>query len=144
MNEIIIPAAKILKTNSNIITTYEIPEFVREYYWFFTNELLEKNIKYHKLRISKPFKQRTTGIHSQNHHINGHIQQICVQTGMDFDTLKSYFKRLAVDRGYPFDTAPDGNIEPWSESRIDTTQAGYLIDTIHQWAAENNKWLKEE
>jgi len=144
MTEIIIPAAKRLKAETNNIMCYQIPEFVLDYYLLFVEQQEEKNIHFDKLKISKPFKQRTTGKHSQNHHINGHIAQIANITGMDFDTLKSYFKRLAIKRKYPFDTAPDGEAEPWSERRIDTTQAGYLIDEIHQFADENNITLKED
>ena len=33
-------------------------------------------------KIVPPRKLRSTGEYSQNHHLNGHIQQICVETGM--------------------------------------------------------------
>jgi len=144
MNEILVPAARRLETESKFYLAYELPAFVRDYYWLFVEQQEEKNIHFDKLKISKPFKARTTGKHSQCNHINGHIAQIANITGMDFDTLKLYFKRLAIKRKYPFDTAPDGKAEPWSERRIDTTQAGYLIDEIHQWADENDIRLKED
>lgn len=144
MREILIPAARRLKTNSRLYLSYEIPPFIRDYYWYLVQQHEEKGIHFEKLKISKPFKARTTGEKSQNHHINGHIQQLSVQTGMDFDILKYYFKRKAIGRGYPFDTDPDGEPIPWSETRIDITQAGYLIDTIHQFADENGYWLKED
>ena len=97
---------------------------------------------YCRNRVSKARKPRTTGVKSQNHHINGHIQQICVETGNDFETVKMYTKKQAINRGYPFDTFRS-DVIPWSESRADTIQAGYLIDEIHQLAAEIGITLKE-
>jgi len=144
MNEIVIPAARRLKTESKSYLAYEIPDFVRDYYWMFVTQQDEKNIHYEKLKITKPFKPRSTGKHSQNHHANGHVQQLCVQTGIDFEVMKYYTKKLAISRGYPFDTAPDGAVIPWSETRIDTTQCGYWIEAIHQFAAEHDYWLKED
>ncbi len=144
MKELIIPAARRLNNTDKTMLAYEIPVPFRDYYWYMVQEHERKGIHFEKLRISKPFKPRTTGKHSQNHHINGHIQQLCVQTGMDFDTLKYYLKRLAISRNYPFDTTPDGDIVPWSERRISTEQAAILIETIHQFAAENGYWLKED
>jgi hypothetical protein len=89
-----------------------------------------------------PRRLRTTGEKSQNHRINGFIQQIAESTGQDFDSIKIYCKGEAMARGYPFDTIK-GKVIPWSETRIDTIQAGYLIDSIEQLAAEMGIVLKE-
>jgi hypothetical protein len=86
---------------------------------------------------------RTTGKYSQGAHINGHVQQIAQSTGNDFDAVKLYCKRESISRGYPCDTIR-GVMIPWSETRIDTVQAGFLVDTIHQLAAELNIRLVEE
>lgn len=93
-------------------------------------------------RTSKAKKPRSTGERSQNHHINGHIQQICVETGNDFEAVKMYVKKQAIRRGYPFETFR-GEVIPLSESKIDTVQAGYLIDEIHQLADELSIVLME-
>jgi hypothetical protein len=85
---------------------------------------------------------RTTGPKSQNRNINGLVQQISQATGNNFDTVKLWCKREAISRGYPFETF-QGVMIPWSESRIDTIQAGYLIDTIHELAADLNIRLVE-
>ena len=92
MRELIITAARRLETKSPLYLAYELPDFVRDYYWHMVKQHEERGIYFEKLRISQPFKPRTTGDKSQNHHINGHIQQLCVQTGMDFDILKYYLK----------------------------------------------------
>ena len=87
---------------------------------------------------------RSTGWQSQNHHINGHIQQLCEETGNSFSTVKEYMKEQAIDMGYPTETLPDGTVRPKSEAVIDTVQAGYLIDIIHRFAAEWGYILREE
>lgn len=103
--------------------------------------------KYFRFQASRPRKPRTTGKESQNHAINGYCQQIAVATGNDFDTVKITAKYRAISRGYPFETMiiPGGNnTVPLSESKIDTIQAGYLIDELKQIAAELNITLKEK
>jgi hypothetical protein len=99
--------------------------------------------KFALVKLDKIRKHRSTGWKSQNHHINGHCQQIAQDTGNDFDTVKTYCKTQAISRGYPIDVIR-GQVVPWSESRIDTLQASYLIDMIHQLAAELGIILQEE
>ena len=60
---------------------------------------------------------RSTGWQSQNHHINGHIQQLCEETGNSFSTVKEYMKEQAIDMGYPTETLPDGsNVYGWGSA----------------------------
>ena len=87
-----------------------------------------------KVMISAPFKARSTGEHSQNHHINGHVSQIAAYTGEDFDVVKDYAKRVAIKRGYPTRETVFGDVIPKSETEIDTVEAGYLIDSLHEIA----------
>lgn len=94
------------------------------------------------VELSKPHKPRTTGQDSQNHRLNSHIQQICEETGNDFDEVKLYCKHKAIPRGYPFTTL-NGMVIPWSEKRLDTVQCSYLIDAINQLAAELGIVLRE-
>ena len=100
--------------------------------------------------IKKP---RTTGKHSQNRCINGYIQQICTEMGYDFADVKMAMKEEAISRGYPFMRDDDGNIVysirtgepmPASETVISTVEAGYLIETIQQFAAEQGIILRED
>lgn len=97
---------------------------------------------YCRNRTSKPRKPRTTGKNSQNHAINGYIAQICVETGNDFHTVKDYCKKSAVSEGYPFDTF-NGEVFPWSETRLDTLQANILRKVIIRLADELRITLKE-
>lgn len=127
-----------IKTGKENIVSFELPKHYLEAY----ASLLQKSPEYLSLEIGLPRKARTTGDLSQNHAVNGSIQQICVSTSQDFDAMKYYLKYKAIDRGYPFDTI-DGMVVPWSESRIDTIQCGYLIDAIYQFAAEQGIKLYE-
>ena len=96
-----------------------------------------------RLVLSPPFKHRSTGEFSQNHHINGHCQQIANETGEDFDIIKREAKRKAIKRGYPITTDIFGYTKTLSETEIDTTQAGYLIESLHEIADFLSIKLKE-
>lgn len=128
-----------VKTGKRNQVTFDIPE---DYCGLYA-ELVRRSPDCLSLEIGLPRKARTTGEDSQNHKINGAIQEICIPLGLDFDALKYYLKYKAIDRGYPFDTIGD-LVVPWSETRLDTVQASYLIETIMQFAAENNIRLRGE
>lgn len=127
-----------IKTGSPRIVSFEIPaDRAAEY-----AELVRRSPDRLDIELATPGRPRSTGPDSQNHRINGFIQQICVAKGLEFDALKYYCKYKAIERGYPFDTVGDF-VVPWSESRINTVQAGLLIDTIEQVAAEQGVHLEE-
>ena len=117
---------------------YKLPTSLRDAW----ADYVYKKPMFDRVRISRPVKRRTTGEGSQNHHINGHVQQIAQETGNDFSTVKQACKEEAISAGYPFDTFGE-RIIPWSETRINTEQAGILIDTIHRIAAEMGVMLNE-
>ena len=104
----------------------------------------EKRGGYLRLIVSPPFKHRSTGEKSQNHHINGHCQQIANETGEDFDNIKMHAKRTAIKRGYPTRTDIFGEVFPLSETEIDVEQAGYLIESLHEIAAFLGIELQED
>jgi len=119
---------------------FKIPDPLRHgLFIFFSNS----RTNFFRVQISHPRRPRTTGEKSQNHHINGHIQQIALETGNDFETVKTYVKKQAVSMGYPFDSF-QGDIIPWSERRIDRQQAAILIEACHRLAAELGIFLTEE
>lgn len=97
-------------------------------------------------------KARSTGEKSQNKHLNGHIQQICQETGNDFQDVKEYIKSRAVSMGYPMLTKPDGQIivNPYGEPRgiseadSNTEECAILIEVAHMLASEYGIVLKEE
>lgn len=118
-------------------------------YWLEIAQHFIKNKMKHLLMVTckfgKYYKRRSTGERSQNHRINGFIQQIIVGYGLDYtvEEMKWYFKKLAIGRGYPFKTMPDGEIIPKSETRLTTVEAAILSDTIEEWAAKRAFKLKQ-
>ena len=143
MNEVLILAAKRVVVDK-YSPSWIVPHVARDAWQYYLQSQEEKGIEYDRLLIKRPYKPRSTGRFSQNHRINGFIQQVCKSTAMDFDVMKYYFKKKAISRGYPFKTDPEGSAVPDSESTINTIQAGYLIDEIEQFAAENGIYLQED
>ena len=94
------------------------------------------------VKIAPPRKLRTTGERSQNHHLNGHIQQICIETGNDFAAVKAVIKQMAVSMGYPFRTFR-GMVIPYSEAEASVQECAILIEAVHRLAAELGINLKE-
>lgn len=96
-------------------------------------------------------KRRSVGYKSQNHHLNGHIQQIAMCTGQPFDDIKKYVKQMAIDMGYPMlmrfgQPVRDlwGNVQGISEADSTTDQCALLIEATHRLAAELGIILQEE
>ena len=94
------------------------------------------------IKIAPPRKLRSTGERSQNHHLNGHIQQICVETGNDFAAVKAVVKQMAVSMGYPFRTFR-GMVVPYSKAEASVQECAILIEAVHMLAAELGINLKE-
>jgi len=102
-----------------------------------------KHNKYYTVKINTPRRPRSTGDKSQNHRINGFIQQIAMSTGQPFDDIKKRAKQLAVDMGYPMLTDESGlpiydlwgNIQGISESDASVEDAILLSQAVEQIAA---------
>ena len=97
--------------------------------------------------IEEPFRARTTGYKSQNHALNGYIQQICQETGQDFASTKKYIKQMAIEMGYPIQTRRTvkgiedvvdwwGNPIGISESEASVEDCSKLIDCAVRLASE--------
>lgn len=94
---------------------------------------------------------RSTGEFSQSHHLNGHIQQICRETGNDFTQIKEYLKAQAISKGYPqkeFHGRPMYDLydRPVGISEADSTteQCALLIEEAHILASELGIVLMED
>ena len=101
-------------------------------------ELCEKKYgNYIKLEMSPPYRPRSTCVHGQNRHIHGHLQQIAEYTGYELDDIKDYVKNRALRRGYPTRQNPlTGEIKAMPTKYANTVEANYIIDELHQLAAE--------
>ena len=104
----------------------------------------DKHNDFVRVTIKPPYKPRTTGKGSQNHHLNGHIMQICNFTGNDYETIKYCIKMIAVEQlGFPSETIA-GHVIPKRESDCDTQECGLLIEASHMLAAELEIILRED
>jgi hypothetical protein len=104
----------------------------------------DKHNDYVLVTIASPKRPRTTGDGSQNHHLNGHIMQICAETGNDYEAVKNAVKMLAVEQmGYPY-TDFHGVITPKSESESSTDECAKLIEAAHILAADLGIILRED
>lgn len=104
----------------------------------------DKNNDYVAVTLARPYSPRTTGEHSQNHHLNGHIMQICEVTGNDYETIKYCVKMIAVEQmGYPFETVA-GHVVPKRERDCNTEECAKLIEASHVLAAQLGIVLREE
>ena len=92
---------------------------------------------YIKIEASPPYRNRSTCVHGQNRHIHGHLQQIAEYTGYELDDIKDYVKNRALRRGYPTRQNPlTGEIKAMPTKYANTVEANYIIDELHQLAAE--------
>lgn len=104
----------------------------------------DKYNDYVSVTFKPPYKPRTTGKGSQNHHLNGHIMQICNVTGNDYETIKYCIKMIAAEQfGYPTQTVA-GHVVPKRENDCDTSECAMLIEASHYLAAQLGIVLREE
>ena len=102
-----------------------------------------KHNDYVLVTIQPPRKPRTTGEHSQNHHLNGHIMQICNETQNSYNAVKDEIKRIATEQmGYPYEEI-NGHIHPIGESESSTDECAKLIEAAHVLAADLGIILQE-
>jgi len=123
----------------DIPTNPEIQEVLKS----LLTQCREKCGDYVSVTLQKPGKPRTTGPNSQNHHLNGHIMQICNETGNDYETVKYCIKMLASEQlGYPNTTVGTHTL-PKRERDCTTEECAKLIEASHLLAADLNIVLKE-
>ena len=127
-----------------------LPSNLRGEYKRIQDKAEAKNNGYLTLTVENVKRPRTTGERSQNRAINGYIQQICEDTGNDFDDVKMYCKKQAISHGYPMKLRDNGEVVlsmegepiPESETKISVEEASILIETIMQLAGELGIILK--
>ena len=103
----------------------------------------DKHNDYVLVTLQPPKKPRTTGEGSQNHHLNGHIMQICNETCNSYAAVKDEVKRIAVETmGYPYEIV-NGHIHPKGESDSSTDECALLIEAAHVLAADLGIILQE-
>ena len=74
-------------------------------------EIQDQNKQIHVL-IEPEKRRRSTGYKSQNHHLNGHIQQIAMSTGQPFEDIKKYVKQMQAILQQRIDDIKAGKRQP--------------------------------
>lgn len=96
-----------------------------------------------RVTFKPPYKPRSTGKDSQNHHLNGHIMQIVNATGNSYEVVKYCIKMIAVEQmDYPY-TEMAGHIVPKGERDCNTEECAKLIEASHMLAAQMRITLRE-
>jgi hypothetical protein len=139
-----------IKTGTAEAVSFEVPPIYRQEYARLIKEIGDG---LYTVEIKKYRKLRSTGEYSANHHLNGHCQQIANESGHDFHDVKMYVKMLAIKRGLPLKTNPDGSYVyslstgepmPISEADMDSLQCSWCIEEAHILAGELGIVLQEE
>ena len=124
---------------------FEIPEDegIREALKKILISCRDKYNDFVQVTIKQPYRLRTTGANSQNHHLNGHIVQLCNITKHSYDEIKYCVKMKAVEAlEYPY-TIINGYLLPKSEHECSTEECAKLIEAAHLLAADWQIVLKE-
>lgn len=104
----------------------------------------EKYNDFVQVTLKPPYRPRSTGAGSQNHHLNGHIVQLCNITKHSYDEIKYCVKMKAVEAlDYPY-TIINGYLLPKSEHECSTEECAKLIEAAHLLAADWQIVLKEQ
>jgi hypothetical protein len=146
MSDLTIPAAKVCKAtkDSTEYAIYRLPDIFKDHYWAMVKHLEKQGVVYHKVKVGRPFKPRSTGKHSQGNHFNGHVAQLANELGYGFFTMKMYVKRQAIALGWPYETGPDGAEEPYSETDVSSEEINAGIEMCHILATQAGINLVEE
>jgi hypothetical protein len=134
---------KIEKQDNNIVVTisvsdrYDLVEEVAR---------LEKQFNgYCNLKISRPYRPRTTGERSQNRAINGGCGAIAEQSGGRYYSreIKDILKYLTIDDypEMPHIHDEKGRIIPSHEDTWSSQHANWFIERMNRFADEHNFWL---
>lgn len=138
-----LPAARVAEIGPERVTVLIPTSYAEEWEQIRTRPNVVKSGQMY-VKIGAPRKPRTTGWKSQNHHLNGHCQQIAAYTGDSFDDVKAYVKREAIADGYPIRTTAWGDVVPQSESDASTVECALLIEASHRVASFLGVQLIEE
>jgi len=131
-------AVPITKTFASF--TVHIPADRLDEWKYMLNMIEQKYAGYAQVKITKPFKARSTGKGSQCNHLHGHIQQIARETYHDMSEIKNYIKLECAE--WPYHEVL-GKMMPKSESELSSEQENAAIEFCHRLAAEQGIRLIE-
>ena len=124
-----------IRTGGRDRICFAVPELVRLSLWEMVQRWVDKGIDTWHVVIHPPYKKRTTGEKSQNHHAWGHAGHIAMVVGETREKIMSDAKERAVSLGYPTYEDWEGKIVPISETEASTEEYSHVIEALHQIAA---------
>jgi len=103
------------------------------------------NAGYLTVTLELPHRPRSTGFKSQNHHLRGHVRQLCFYTGYTMTEMMDVIKQATP-------TWPEKIMEirgrhvavKASEADVSVEVASEAIEICHVIAADHDWYLKEE
>jgi hypothetical protein len=110
--------------------------------------MIEKCVKtrggFGKLSLDLPFKPRSTGYKSANHHLRGHEQQIARAVPCTLSEVHETIKEELADWPEKVINGPSGaKFIKASEADISSAVCAAAIDLCHVWAAHLGITLQE-
>lgn len=144
------PAVKRVPDKSGLLI-FEVPKIHVESQAAYFERNDKKHGGFYTVKINTPRRPRTIGTNSQNHRVNGFIQQIAVSTGQPFEDIKKRAKQIAVGQGYPIKLDASGqpcydlwgNVDGISEADSSVEECIILINAVEQIAAFCGVVLRE-
>lgn len=134
-----------IRTGGRDRICFEVPDVVRPALWDMVAKwALKKGIDTWHVTIRPPYRKRTTGERSQNHHAWGHAAFIASVVGETREKIMADAKERAVSMGYPTYEDWEGKIVPISETEASTEDYAKVIEALHQIAAFLGIQLPEE
>ncbi|MCE5190265.1 MAG: hypothetical protein LLG08_00540 [Actinomycetia bacterium] len=92
-------------------------------------------------KVFSVYRARTTGPHSQNHHLRGHVRQLAEHTGYSMGEMMEVVKQETV--GWPTHELRGHTV--WaSEADIDSLTAAEAIERCHVIAVDLGVVLREQ
>lgn len=82
--------------------------------------------------VSQWYPRKSTGPESQNNHAFGHARQIGQHIGEDVEEVLRGACIRAEKRGFPIHRNAFGEAIPLRWSEVDSAQASYVIDQLHE------------
>lgn len=104
----------------------------------------QKCAGYLSVKLDLPHRPRTTGWKSQNHHLRGHVRQLCDYTGYTMSEMMQVVKEDTPSWPVSWKEIRHKKRQIYaSEADISMEVASAAIEICHRIAAENNWRLRE-
>ena len=124
---------------------FEVSAAIHNTLWSYIKTVGSKTGEYFRVRIDRPFKPRSTGEWSQNHHLRGHEQQLASAMGLTMSEIHDTIKMELASWPEKVVKGPKGEkFIKLSEADISSAVCAEAIELCHVWAAHISLVLREK